>query len=135
MGARSTSVLRLGGPAPPSLGRLSQLALDDRDETLEVALQHVVARPGPHGGDRDLLADRAGDEDERYVEAALPQERKRCRTAELRHGVIADHDVPLLAVESGAHCGGRLHSLDERLEAAARELADDQQRVVLGILD
>ena len=55
----------LGQRALAPHGRVPQFPLHGGDEPREIALDDVVVRTGPHRRDRDVLADRAGDEDER----------------------------------------------------------------------
>jgi len=51
------------------------------------------------------------------------------------HAVIGEEDVPLLARQRRPEGVGRVDPLERRLEAAAPQLAHQQQRVVLGVLD
>ena len=115
-------------------GGLSHFTLDDGHQPLEVVLRHVVAGAGLHGRHRLLFADRAGHDDERHVEPAVPEQLERRGSAEVRQAVVADYNVPRLPIERGPHGAGGFHAFDDRLEAAAGELADKEARVVLGVL-
>jgi len=49
--------------------------------------------------------------------------------------VIADDQIPALALERGQHGRGGVDPLERRLVPPALELAHEQQRVLLGVLD
>ena len=126
-------VARLGGAQRRAPFRLAQLALDRGEEALELPFSHPIVRARLHGGHSHLFADRAGNTDERDVEATLAHQRQRREPAEMRHAVVADHEIPTLAIERGRHGGGARDSLMNGLVSAALQLADEQQRVVLGV--
>src|SRR3546814_11291461 len=80
-------------------------------------------------------SDLAGNEDKGNIELALVQQCQRLGTAEAGHRVIAEDDVPGLALQrvfEGVRRGGTpaLRVID-----AAPQRADQQSRVVLTVLD
>src|SRR3546814_9728187 len=80
-------------------------------------------------------SDLAGNEDKGYIELALGQQCQRLGTAEAGHRVIAEDDVPGLALQrvfEGVRRGG---TPALRVIAAAPQLAEQQSRVVLRVLD
>ncbi len=115
--------------------RLTQLTLDRGEEALELALGEVIARARLHGRDGLVFADRARYTNEGNVQTSLPQERQRRCAAEGRHAVIADDQIPALALEGGQHGRGVVDPLERRLVPPALELAHEQQRVLLGVFD
>ena len=100
-----------------------------------MTLHDVIVRPGLHGLDRDIFADGARHEDERQIPVASPQERQRIASAEPRHREIRDHHVPRLPTQRGGQPGCRLDALPGWIEASPPQLAHQQRRVVVGILD
>jgi len=132
--------LRLAIPLLGALARsprldLAQLAHDRGAEPREVVLHDVVARARAHGLHGGLLADRARDDDEGRVDAAGLQQRERFGSAEARQVVIGDHEVPRTARERRLELGRGLDALGRRLVAGAPQLAQQQLRVVRGVLD
>src|SRR5439155_7081017 len=84
-------------PGPAALAAhlgVAQLPLDGGDQTPEISLGEKVLRTGLHRLDRDVLADRARDEDEGRIEIARSQQGQGRRPAERRHAVVADHQIP-----------------------------------------
>jgi hypothetical protein len=65
----------------------------------EALLEHVVVRSATHGGHGDLLTHGAGDDDERQIHAARFDQLERLGAGELRHRVVAQHDIPGSLVE------------------------------------
>ena len=57
-----------------AVGRLAQLALDRGAEPAQVVLEHVVVRAGAHRLNRRVLADGAGDDDERDVGVVIAEQ-------------------------------------------------------------
>ena len=126
-------LLRL--PPRGALARFAQLALDGRDQPRRVALHDVVVRAGLHRLHRHFLADGAGEDDERDVQLFLAYHRQRLQGVEARQRVVGDDQVPRLLVEQAAHLLARLHAEHQRVVAGAVEVADQQLRVVFGVLD
>jgi hypothetical protein len=96
---------------------------------------HEVVRAGAHGRHGEVLGDRPRDDQERQVDAVLGQDAEGRRGAEPGHRVVGDHEVEGVPPQGRAH--GRLvvHAHREDLVTGARQLADDQRGVVLGVLD
>ena len=51
----------------------------------------------------------------------------------MRHGVVGNHEIPLVAVQRRAHLGRRIHALVLHAIAAALQFAQQQGGVVFGI--
>src|ERR1051325_992087 len=68
---RLKQILRAALRAPRV--RLMQLARDRGREAREAMLEQIVVRAGAHQLHRRLLADRAGDDEKRHVEARQPR--------------------------------------------------------------
>jgi hypothetical protein len=82
-----------------------------------------------------FLADPAAHDDERQVHEALgPQQVERREGVEGRHVVVGDDEVPRLVLEGGLHLPGGVDPPGGRLVAAASELPEEQQGVVLRVL-
>ena len=98
-------------PLAPDLG-IAQLAVDGRNQPVEIVLDDVIVGAVLHRLDGDLLADRARHENERHFEAAVAHHRQRRRAAEAGHRVIGDHEIPVVLVERVAQ---RLGMIDARV--------------------
>jgi len=79
--------------ALPPLLTLGQGALHDRHQALQPALQYVVGGACLETLDGDLLADGAGNEDERKVEILCPQQAQRGQPVEGGEGVVGEDEV------------------------------------------
>ena len=90
---------------------------------------------GPHGAYCGLVRDVARDDDEGQVQPKLLHQGKRCQAVEARHEVVGNHQVPLLAIERGAHLLPSLHLVALRGVAGPLQLDFEQGAVVLGVLD
>src|SRR5688572_17619882 len=122
------------GTLLPHFG-VTKLAIDRRDQPVEVVLDDVVVGAVLHGVDRDLFADRARYENEWYFEAAVTHHGQRRGAAETRHRVVRDHHVPVVLIQG---CGKRLFAVDAgvvRLVSALPQVFNEESRVVLVILD
>ena len=64
-----------------------------RAQAGQPVLEHEVGCPLLHEPDGQVLADRAGDDDERHVQPPLPQPRQRPDRVELGQAVIGEDDV------------------------------------------
>ena len=73
--------------------RHPQRALDRRLQAPQVFLQHVVGGTALQRVDGDVLADRAGDEDERNVRRYRRHHAQGILAAESRHRIVAEHDM------------------------------------------
>src|SRR5437763_11082498 len=67
--------------ARPALAYFLQRAFDSRHEAIEALLENVVGRAALECVDRALLAEEAGDDDERRVGGALAGQLQRWRVA------------------------------------------------------
>src|SRR3546814_18828510 len=67
------------------------------------------------------------DEDEGHVEAAAANEREGLRAAEPRHGVVAQDEIPCLAVERGDQRLGAVDAPMAGFIAAPAKLAHEQR--------
>jgi hypothetical protein len=116
----------------PALARVAELAFEGGREACEPILEDVVVRSRAHHVDRELLADRAGDDDEREVEVALLRgPRAQLGRAEPRHRPVAGDDVPDLPVverraqlaSSESPSAGDSTSMARAAERSHRQLA------------
>src|SRR5258708_5971111 len=82
-------------PATVPLQAVVQGAGDNRGETLEPFLHHIVGGSSFDALDRAFLSERAGDEDEGDFEAALPQQAQCAQPIEARKIVIGEDQVEL----------------------------------------
>ena len=118
-----------------ALGGLGALALHRGSEPGEVVLHEVVVRPGLHRCDGRRLVHRAGDEDERDVQAAFLKSGQCFQGVELRHPVVGDDDVPGRGEERVLERIGGVHAVEAHQPALGLERMDDQGRVRLRVLD
>ena len=119
---------------PPQFG-VAELTIDRSGQAREIVLEHVVVRAGPHRRDRCLLADGAGDDDERIVQLAGLDGRERVHRAESWHRMVADDRVPGRVVERGLEA---LPCLDAEMihrVARALQMPHDQGGIVFGVFD
>ena len=114
---------------------LAQFAFDRRDQPLEVAFGDVVFGPRAHSRDGHFLGDRSGDGDEGKIEATLLDDAQGCHAAELWHAVIADRQVPRLAIEGGGERFLGVDPLVADVVAGALQLVNEQLRVVLRVFN
>ena len=120
--------------------RLPELPFDRRAQPQHVLFGDVILRPGPHHRDRGVLTDLARDDDERRVVAQPLQQLEGGERPETRHVIVGDDYLPRLPPrarlpERPLHLLGGADQLVEGLVAAAAELAQKEQRVVLRVLD
>ena len=131
--ARSQSLLRL------AMGRahlrLFQLAFEYRSQSRQALLHQVIAGAGLHRLHRGVLADGAGNKDERNVKVGGTENFERIHAGEARHAEIGDDSVPALPGQRGFQIRRRLHAPVRRVEAATAQGPQCQLRVVLGVLD
>ncbi len=120
----------LGKPALVAGLHLGNYALDRGHEPREPVLHDVVLGAGPHHLDGGLLADHAGYDDERQVVGAFLDDPQCAQGIEAGKGVIADHDVPVLAFESVAQSVFIADLLVARLETAPAKLAKQELHVL-----
>jgi hypothetical protein len=119
--------------APPF--RFAKLAIERRYEPRELALEQEIVRPRLERGDGRLFADRSRHDDEGKIDAAPLQHLECRRSAEARHRVVAENDVPLFFCERLRHLVGRLHLPVRHFVTAPMELAQDEERVVFRVVD
>ncbi len=121
--------------APLALhARLREHAGHGRREALQPVLHEVVGGAGFHRGHRGVFAHAARHHDERDAGRVLFQEGERRQRVESRHDVVAQHDVPRLPLERGAHARGGIHPLVQRREPPGPQRAQYQLRVGGGVL-
>ena len=123
-----------GGALAPHRG-VAHLPLDRRREALEVPFHDVVLGAGLHGAHRHVLADRAGHENERHVGVPVAHDLERLDAGEARHMKVAQDDVPGLIVQRGLEARFGVGPLGADVVALAPQLADQQLRIVRGIVD
>ena len=92
-------------------------------------------RPGAHRGDGRVLADRTRHEDEWQAGVLLPDDLERVQSAEPRHRVIGNHNIPSLPGERLLQSRRGFHALVDRIVSTLPQLADQQERIVLRVLD
>ena len=122
------------GTSAAHLG-FAQLALDRRDQARQLVLADVVVGARLHAADRHLLADLAGDDDDRHVRRVRADHLQRRAGAEPGHHVVARDQVPSALPQRGLQRRGRVHPFPDRVVTAPLQLAPQQQGVVLRILD
>ena len=151
---RDTDLQLIVGPAQPLLAlaerllrqpplgailRLAQGAPDRRHEPLEPLLEDVVDRAGLEGLDRLLLADGAGDEQERDLRADLPGDLQGRHAVERGQRVVRQDQIRPRAVQGpAANALLGVHQADLAGQAALGQPGRDQlgiQGVVLQVED
>ena len=90
---------------------------------------------GPHRGNRDVLADRARDENERHIDPLALQKFQRVQPAEAGHDVIGDDDIPRHLLQRSVERLRRIHARRQRGVAATPQLAQNQFVIVLRVFD
>jgi len=87
------------GSLPPLalLGCFAQRSRHRRHEPLETALQHVIGRARFHAFDRFVLAQRAGDDDDRRIRLGFARERERLQSVVGGEVVVAEHEIEGIA--------------------------------------
>ena len=118
-----------------AVGGFAQLALNRGPEPPQVLLEHVVVCTGAHRVDRGVLADGAGDDDERNVFGLLAEQAQRLGGAEALHRVIAEDDVEGARGERVEEVGAGFDGPGFGLEAMPAQLTSNQLHVVGGVLD
>jgi hypothetical protein len=121
-------------PLPAYLG-VTQLSFHGRDEPGQAVLEYEVLDSCLHDLGRGLLAHCPGDHDERHVEVAVPQHPQGVKRAEPGQVVVADDEIR----RPGRQCLGYrrqgFRALVGQLDAAAAQVGDDQQGVVVAVID
>jgi hypothetical protein len=130
---RAKRALRLMVPATDH--GLTQLAIDDRNQPGQPALDEKIVSPCFERLDRDVLTDGSRDDDEWQVETALVKNLESLPGRKRGHRVVGDDEVPLLVAKRGAHrlCG--FHTLPGEIVTGTHEGADEESLVVLRVLD
>ena len=116
-------------------GRLLHLALDGGAEAGVVALDQVVVGAGLHGGDGDVLADVAGDDDEGHVGIELMHLVQRQQAGVVGQGVVGEDDRPGAFAQGARHALGVLHAAVVRRVAGAAQGQQQQVKIVGRIFD
>ena len=96
-------------------------------------LEQVIIRPFFHGFDRDILAEVAGNDDERYIQSTFLKKFKRAQAAKLRQGIVGQNQVGaspdlLQVIRLGIHAHGL------KRNAGAPKLAQHEFGVVWVVL-
>ncbi len=91
---REPEAVQLGLVAP-ALRRLAQLARDGGNQPGKAAFHDVVVGAQLHRLDRDVFADRSGNEDERRFRVPFLADAQRREAVESGHAEIRQHDVGL----------------------------------------
>ena len=126
---------RLGSLIGRAHLRFFQFAFQRRRKPSQARLHHVVAGAGLHRGHGGGLADGAGNEDERNIEAGRAENSERIQAGESRHAEIRDDCVPALLRQRALQVRRRLDTLVRRVEPAAMQRPQCQYCVVFGVLD
>jgi hypothetical protein len=87
----------------------------------QAVLQHVVAGAALERFDRPLLAERAGDEDERRVRRPLAREVERLEAVEARQVVVRENEVRLVALEALQEILAAVDALEQVRQAGLAE--------------
>jgi hypothetical protein len=115
--------------------RFAELPLHRGGEPLEPAFHHVVVGAGLQCGHGSIFADLPGHDDERNVAFALLSDPQSRKAVEMRQRVVADDDIPLLAVEGARQSFGRVHPRPLRVMTTLSQLAQHQAGVVFTVFD
>ena len=91
-------------------------------------------RTGLHCSHGGVLADAAGDDDERDVELRFLQHLERPWRAEVGQVVVGKYHLPLRLAKGGSHSVLCFHPLELRLEPPRPQQADQHARVELRVL-
>ena len=124
---------KLGAAQAGAGAGIVQFALQCGRQARQIVLHDVIIGAGFHDGDRHLLADGAGDQDEGGV-AVLQSAQGQCiHAVKAQHGKVRQHHIPLLR-----QCFGQrstvLHALRRQVEACLVQRAHDQRGVVIRVL-
>ena len=120
------------------LGIAAALALqrqpDRSTQPSRAVLQNIVVGALPHGSDRHVFPDRAGDDDEGRVQTVLVQQAQGLGAAELRKVPVGQHQVGARGQRRAVRLWG-FHPLPLEIEPVALQQVDDQFRVHQTIFD
>ncbi len=94
----------------------------NRRKALEPFLHHVIGGARFEALDGALLAERPGDEDERDLQAALPQQTKRAQPVEIRKIIVGEDQLETRAIQRGLEFLPGLHLLPVTIVAGGLEL-------------
>ncbi|MDR7586545.1 MAG: hypothetical protein QN158_13300 [Armatimonadota bacterium] len=95
----------------------------------------VVVGASLHRLDGHILAHRTRHDEEGKVHLALLEQAERVHRRELRHGEVAEDEVPGRLLQRVGEGSGGLHAPPGWDVARLLQLADQQERVVLVVLD
>ena len=113
----------------------AQCLLHRGGQPRQPVFQQVIVCSRFHGIDGSTLSDLAGYDDEGQVQARFLQQLQRRQTAELRHDVVRQNNVPCLSVECSLQGLGGLYPFVRGVIPSPSQLAQHQPRVVFRILD
>ena len=123
----------LAFPLPPSQLRLLEGVLHGGSESPHPVLEDIVNDPEADGGDREVLADRTRDDDERDLQAGLLHQLQGPQRIEVGLMVVGDDQVEL-GVEIGLEARLVVDPPPAGIEAGATELVQGQVGVLRPIL-
>ena len=115
--------------------RLRHAPLQRRHQPHHAPLQEEIVRAGAYRLGRSLLADLAGDHQERDVLLGLFEDLQGEQTAEAGDDIVADDGIPLGALDGLPHRRRVVDALGLDGEPALFELKDDELGVIGRILD
>ena len=122
----------------PVLGtnrRLSQFALQHVGKPRQVPFQDIITRTGLERIDRNFLAGRPGNQDERDVHPGEAQDIESVQAGELRHVVVRNYRVPGPPLECRRHRSSAFDALALHVEAPALQHPERELGVVFRIFD
>ena len=87
-----------------------KLPVNGGKQARQIVFHDVVLSALFQRGHGRFFPDGAGDKNKREFQTFCPQQFQRLRSREVRHGVIADDQVPLLLSQGRLHTGRAIHS-------------------------
>ncbi len=116
-------------------GRLRDRPLDGGRQAHQVVLQDVIGRAALQRANRVVLAQRAGNENERNVGDGLARDRESAHAVEVRHGEVREDDVGIEFDELAAEVLLALDAARIHRNPRALELARCEDGVSFDVLD
>ena len=110
-----------------------KLPVNGGKQARQIVLHDIVLSALFQRGHGRFFPDGAGDKNKREFQTFCPQQFQRLRSREVRHGVIADDQVPLLLSQGRLHTGRAIHSFICHFIAAPAQLPNQQRGVVFRI--
>ena len=137
-GAKTRFILQqfeFGSTTFPAQCGLAQFAFDRRHQAGEITFHHIIMGARVHGTDGNIFADIAGVDDERHIREAAVHDFQRFKSAELRHGVVGDHHIPLVAGQRLFQRIGCKDTAEAGFIATPTHFMQQQFGVVFRVLD